>query len=177
MTGSHLVRASLGLIACAGLAVGSGAAAAAAGVKASARLETCPSSSLLRATLHESVHGLQSHTGALSTTLTPTFAPPAPGDRTTTSGRERTCIYLTRGAPIAISFVVPLGAASFDEARAAARKTSGIVVVRGLPASVWVAKTSGELFARHDTLGIVISAPQASSSALTALARRLLARL
>jgi hypothetical protein len=157
------------------MAAGVTASAVSKPAAAPAGLERCPAAGVLRATLHETVRGLHSQKGTLSSTRTAGFAPPTSANHARSSGSELTCTYLTRGAPIAISFVVPVDTVSFDQARAAARRTSGIVILRGLPASAWAAKGGGELFARLDGVGIIISAPEASASALGALASRILA--
>lgn len=153
-----------------------GAPAAARAARPAAVFRWCPTVSLLRGTLHEQVHGLVAHTGPLASTITNGFAPPAPGNIATSTGLERTCNYLTDGAPVTISFLAPVTAATFGASRSAARKAGSIVGIRGLGDDAWAPASGGELFVRIDSLDIVLSAPGAAGRALKSLASAVIAR-
>ena len=133
--------------------------AAAAGVQSSITPvpRTCPSASLVTATLKHKVSKVTSTAAS------------------TKSGSSRTCVYKTSApVPTTIRFGSPVTAAAFAASQKAASKGVAVVTVHGLGDAAWAVKAGNGLSVLTGTLDIVISAPQTTDAELEALARKIL---
>jgi hypothetical protein len=136
---------------------------------------TCPSASLLRATLHQRLDRPTVHVGRIESITSAGFGPAPAGARgRTTSEDERTCTYARRTVtPITVSFVSPVTPVEFTASRNALRKSVGVIALRGIGAPAWATRDGGLVSVLRGTLEVVISASGTSLAGLTALAREL----
>jgi hypothetical protein len=119
--------------------------------------KTCPSTSVVAATLKEKVSKVASAFTSGST------------------GSKRTCTYTTAFVvPTRITFGSPVTAAAFAASQKAASKGVPVVTVHGLGDAAWAVKAGNGLAVLKGTLDIVISAPKTTDAELEALARKIL---
>jgi hypothetical protein len=119
--------------------------------------KTCPSTSVVAATLKQKVSKVASAFTSSST------------------GSKRTCTYTTSFVvPTTITFGSPVTAAAFAASQKAASKGVPVVTVHGLGNAAWAVKAGNGLAVLKGTLDIVISAPKTTDAELEALARKIL---
>ena len=119
--------------------------------------KTCPSASVVTATLK---HKVSKVTSTASTTAT---------------GSNRICTYKTSApAPTTIRFGSPVTRAAFAASQKAAGKGVVVITVHGLGDAAWAVKAGNGLSVLKGTLDIVFSAPETTDAELEALARKIL---